>query len=130
MTGVHWYLAASLGDGRDVKVVRSERGCGAHRSGVPIGGVRPRRAPVTSHCADPFPRGPDATSQAAYQSGKGLPGSRRPAGAVRCIDTAKTNDPDNRPEIQQALDHCLKAIGPRCRTQRDRAGPGPARLSW
>jgi hypothetical protein len=50
-----------------------------------------------------------ATSQAAYQSGKDFL-DRGDLRGCPLIDTAKTNDPDNRPEIQQALERCLQAI--------------------
>jgi hypothetical protein len=82
-----------------------------------LGGLTWACAPAT---APPTPTAaPDAfavvraTSQAAYQTGKALLDRGDPASLVQgCtfIDTAKTNDPDNRTEIQQALDQCLAAL--------------------
>jgi hypothetical protein len=81
---------------------------------VLLGGLalacRPAASPATPTppAADPFAV-VRATSQAAYQSGKALLDRGDLQGCV-LIDTAKTNDPDNRPEIQQALEQCLTAI--------------------
>jgi len=58
--------------------------------------------------ADPFAV-VRATSQAAYQAGKDYL-DRGDLRGCPLIDTAKTTDPDNRPEIQQALERCLQAI--------------------
>src|SRR5437870_8855846 len=52
-----------------------------------------------------------ATAQAAYASGKAHLDRGEYLQACVDLDLAKTNDPDNRPEIQQALEqalqHCL-----------------------
>jgi hypothetical protein len=50
-----------------------------------------------------------ATSQAAYQTGQAFL-DRGDLQGCPLIDTAKTTDPDNRPEIQRALERCLTAI--------------------
>src|SRR5579872_2981074 len=48
-----------------------------------------------------------ATSQAAYQSGQAALAAGNYLQACVDLDAAKTNDPDNRPEIQQALQQAL-----------------------
>lgn len=48
-----------------------------------------------------------ATSQAAYQAGTAALDRGDYLQACVYLDTAKTNDPDNRPEIQQALEQAL-----------------------
>src|SRR6266849_4544329 len=69
----------------------------------------PSAAPQpTAVAADPFAV-VRATSQAAYQAGKDYL-DRGDLRGCPLIDTAKTTDPDNRPEIQQALERCLTAI--------------------
>jgi hypothetical protein len=69
----------------------------------------PSAAPQpTAVPADPFAV-VRATSQAAYQAGKDFL-DRGDLRGCPLIDAAKTNDPDNRPEIQQALERCLQAI--------------------
>ena len=50
-----------------------------------------------------------ATSEAAYRAGSAFL-DRGDLQGCPLIDTAKTNDPDNRAEIQQALERCLTAI--------------------
>jgi hypothetical protein len=62
----------------------------------------------TAVAADPFAV-VRATSQAAYQAGKDFL-DRGDLRGCPLIDAAKTTDPDNRPEIQQALERCLQAI--------------------
>jgi hypothetical protein len=69
----------------------------------------PSAGPVaTPTTGDPFAV-VRATSQAAYQVGKDYL-DRGDLRGCPLIDTAKTNDPDNRAEIQQALEQCLAAI--------------------
>jgi hypothetical protein len=54
-----------------------------------------------------------ATSQAAYQSGRALVDRGDRASLVQgctLIDTAKTTDPDDRPDVNQALDQCKAAL--------------------
>src|SRR6266849_509526 len=55
-----------------------------------------------------------ATSQAAYQTGKGHLDRGEFLPACVDLDKAKVADPDNRPEIQQALEvalqHCLTPV--------------------
>jgi hypothetical protein len=69
--------------------------------------------PPTPAAADPFAV-VRATSQAAYQSGKAHLDSGEFLAACVDLDKAKVADPDNRPEIQQALEaalqHCLTPI--------------------
>ncbi len=65
----------------------------------------PRATPVA---ADPFAV-VRATSEAAYLAGKDFL-ERGDLQGCPLIDLANTNDPDNRPEIQQALARCLTAI--------------------
>jgi hypothetical protein len=48
-----------------------------------------------------------ATAQAAYQSGRSHLDRGELAEALIDLDRAKTNDPDNRPEIQSALEEAL-----------------------
>src|SRR5712664_1677675 len=71
----------------------------------------PASTPVA---ADPFAV-VRATSQAAYQSGKAHLDRSEFLQACVDLDRAKVADPDNRPEIQQALDnalqHCLTPVG-------------------
>ncbi|HEV7662890.1 MAG TPA: hypothetical protein VGQ62_05095 [Chloroflexota bacterium] len=70
----------------------------------------PTAAPSpTAVPADPFAV-VRATSQAAYQSGKPLVDSGDIMRGCPLIDAAKTADPDNRPDIQAALDQCLTQI--------------------
>jgi hypothetical protein len=59
--------------------------------------------------ADPFAV-VRATSQAAFAAGQGFLDRGDLGQACPLIDTAKTTDPDNRPEIEQALERCLTAI--------------------
>src|SRR3954470_20076932 len=68
----------------------------------------PAAAPAPTSESDPFAV-VRATSQAAYQTGKTLL-DRGDLQGCPYIDTAKTTDPDNRSDIQQALDQCLQAI--------------------
>src|SRR5579864_6600105 len=63
-------------------------------------------APEASPSADAFAV-VRATSQAAYQAGQSAMASGDYLQACVDFDTAKTNDPDNRPEIQQALEQAL-----------------------
>jgi hypothetical protein len=67
----------------------------------------------TPAAADPFAV-VRATSQAAYQSGKAHLDSSEFLAACVDLDKAKVADPDNRPEIQQALEaalqHCLTPV--------------------
>src|SRR5947207_13665385 len=69
--------------------------------------------PPTPAAADPFAV-VRATSQAAYQSGKAHLDSGEFLAACVELDKAKVADPDNRPEIQQALEtalqHCLTPV--------------------
>ncbi len=69
--------------------------------------------PPTPAAADPFAV-VRATSQAAYQSGKAHLDSSEFLAACVDLDKAKVADPDNRPEIQQALEaalqHCLTPV--------------------
>ena len=58
--------------------------------------------PPTPAAADPFAV-VRATSQAAYQTGKAHLDSGEFLAACVDLDKAKVADPDNRPEIQQAL---------------------------
>src|ERR1700682_5625735 len=70
----------------------------------------PSAAPQpTAVAADPFAV-VRATSQAAYQSGRAYLDAGQTIQGCVLIDTAKTNDPDNRPEIQQALERCLSEL--------------------
>src|SRR5258708_20659959 len=70
-------------------------------------------SPPTPAAADPFAV-VRATSQAAYQSGKAHLDSSEFLAACVDLDKAKVADPDNRPEIQQALEaalqHCLTPV--------------------
>lgn len=69
----------------------------------------PAAAPTPTPVAtDPFAV-VRATSQAAYQAGQTLLANGDLQGCP-LIDLAKTADPDNRPEIEQALERCLTAI--------------------
>src|SRR5260370_20057659 len=65
-----------------------------------------------------------ATSQAAYASGKAALDRGDYLQACVLLDTARTNDPENRPEVQQALDQALQ----RCLTPppEPTAAPGAA----
>jgi hypothetical protein len=72
-------------------------------------------APVA---ADPF-EVVRATSEAAYQSGKAHLERGENRQACIDLDKAKTNDPDNRAEIQQALETALA----RCLTETPTAAP-------
>ena len=63
-----------------------------------------------------------ATSQAAYQSGQAALARGDYLQACVDLDTAKTTDPDNRPEIQQALEQALT----RCLTPPPAATSPPA----
>src|SRR3979411_189100 len=80
--------------------------------GLVLGGLTlacsPAAPAATPVAADPFAV-VRATSQAAYQAGKDYL-DRGDLRGCPLIDTAKTTDPDNRPEIQQALERCLQAI--------------------
>src|SRR5216683_5599418 len=74
----------------------------------------PAAAPTpTPAAADPFAV-VRATSQAAYQTGKAHLDRGEFLAACVDLDRAKVADPDNRPEIQQALDealqHCLTPV--------------------
>lgn len=51
-----------------------------------------------------------ATSEAAYASGKAHLDRGELEQALVDLDTAKTNDPDNRQDIQQALDQALRQL--------------------
>src|SRR5215211_1463423 len=68
----------------------------------------PSVTPSATPATDPFAV-VRATSQAAYQSGKALL-DRGDLNGCQFIDLAKTNDPDNRADIQQALEQCLVAL--------------------
>ena len=63
--------------------------------------------PPTPAAADPFAV-VRATSQAAYQSGKAHLDSGEFLVACVDLDKAKVTDPDNRPDIQQALEAALQ----------------------
>jgi hypothetical protein len=81
--------------------------------GLILGGLTlacgPAAAPQpTAVAADPYAV-VRATSQAAYVAGKDFL-DRGDLRGCPLIDTAKTNDPENRPEIQLALERCLVAI--------------------
>jgi hypothetical protein len=68
----------------------------------------PTAAPAATPTAgDPFAV-VRATSQAAYASGKAHLDRGEFLQACVDLDTAKTNDPDNRPEIEQALGQALQ----------------------
>src|SRR6266851_4638263 len=68
----------------------------------------PAAAPAsTPVAADPFAV-VRATSQAAYQTGKAHLDRGEFLAACVDLDRAKVADPDNRPEIQQALDEALQ----------------------
>src|SRR5713226_9322802 len=74
----------------------------------------PAAAPAaTPVAADPFAV-VRATSQAAYQTGKGYLDRGEYLPACVDLDKAKVADPDNRPEIEQALEeallHCLTPV--------------------
>ena len=77
--------------------------------------------PPTPAAADPFAV-VRATSQAAYQSGKAHLDSGEFLAACVELDKAKVADPDNRPEIQQAIEtalqHCLTPVVEPTPTQR------------
>ena len=82
----------------------------------------PAAAPVVTPTAgDPFAV-VRATSQAAYASGKAHLDRGEFLQACVDLDTAKTNDPDNRPEIDQALREALQ----RCLTPVAEATSAPA----
>ncbi|HEX8969339.1 MAG TPA: hypothetical protein VF937_15755 [Chloroflexota bacterium] len=63
-----------------------------------------------------------ATSQAAYASGKAHLDAGEYLLACVDLDTARTNDPDNRPEIEQALEQALQ----RCLTPPPQATSAPS----
>ncbi|HEY3058147.1 MAG TPA: hypothetical protein VGL99_04140 [Chloroflexota bacterium] len=65
--------------------------------------------PTPQPTADPFAV-VRATAQAAYQSGKALLDSGDVVRGCPLIDQAKTNDPDNRADIERDLERCLAAI--------------------
>jgi hypothetical protein len=69
------------------------------------------QAPIAAPAptADPFVV-VRATAQAAYQTGKDLVDRGDVVRGCPLIDTARTNDPDSRPEIQAELERCLVAI--------------------
>jgi hypothetical protein len=82
----------------------------------------PAAAPVaTPTVGDPFAV-VRATSQAAYASGKAHLDRGEFLQACVDLDTARTNDPDNRPEIDQALSQALQ----RCLTPVAEATSAPA----
>src|SRR5258708_2703010 len=94
---MHWFRSVLTGMGFSCALGGLTLACGPSAA--------PQPTPVA---ADPFAV-VRATSQAAYQAGK----DDLDRGDLRgcpLIDTAKTTDPDNRPEIQQALERCLQAI--------------------
>src|ERR671933_1914063 len=71
-------------------------------------GCGPAATPAATPTAgDPFAV-VRATSQAAYASGKAHLDRGEFLQACVDLDTAKTNDPDNRPEIEQALGQALQ----------------------
>ncbi len=81
---------------------------------VLLGGVTWACAPAASPrpaepTADPFAV-VRATAQAAYQSGKALLDNGDVVRGCPLIDLAKTNDPDNRADIETDLERCLAAI--------------------
>jgi hypothetical protein len=51
-----------------------------------------------------------ATSQAAYQTGKGYMDRGETIRGCYLMDVAHTNDPDERPEIAAALQQCMHAV--------------------
>ena len=63
--------------------------------------------PTPAPTADPFAV-VRATAQAAYATGKAQLDSGNYLQACINLDAARTNDPDNRPEIQQALQQALQ----------------------
>jgi len=83
--------------------------------------------PAASPAATPTPGDPfvvvRATSQAAYASGKAHLDRGEYLQACVDLDTAKTNDPDNRSEIDEALSQALA----HCLTPVAEATPAPAR---
>src|SRR5919199_2349165 len=82
--------------------------------GLSLGGLALACGPSAASVPTPTATDPfavvRATSQAAYQSGKTLLDNGDVLRGCPLIDTAKTNDPDDRPEIQSALQTCLTAI--------------------
>jgi hypothetical protein len=85
----------------------------------------PSAAPAaTPTVADPFAV-VRATSQAAYQSGKEALDRGDLLRGCPAIDTAKTTDPDNRTDIQSALDQCLTQIPQLLATSAAASAPSP-----
>src|ERR1700738_1616636 len=78
-----------------------------------LGGLTLAGGPAAAPAATPVAADPfavvRATSQAAFQSGQAFL-DRGDLQGCPLIDLAKTTDPDNRAEIQQALARCLTAI--------------------
>src|SRR5207248_1916728 len=51
-----------------------------------------------------------ATAEGAYESGRGHLDRGELQAALVDLDTAKTNDPDNRQDIQQTLDETIRRL--------------------
>jgi hypothetical protein len=79
-----------------------------------LGGLALACGPTAAPPPTPTPPDPfsvvRATAQAAYQEGKAALDGGDLIRGCPAIDTAKTNDPDNRADIQQALEQCLTQI--------------------
>jgi len=71
---------------------------------TPAAGTAP-----TQVASDPFAV-VRATSQAAYQTGKGYMDRGETIRGCYLMDVAHTNDPDERPEIALALQQCMHAV--------------------
>jgi len=88
--------------------------CTAGLVGLALGALSlacgPQAAPATpSPTADPFAV-VRATAQAAYAAGRADLDRGQLDQALVELDTAKTNDPDNRPDIQQALNETVQRL--------------------
>ncbi len=94
--------------------------------GVTLGSLTLACDPAVATAPTPVPADPfivvRATSQAAYVSGKAHLDRGELQQALIDLDTAKTNDPDNRAEIEQALSQTISLLA----LQTPTAEPTPA----
>ena len=81
----------------------------------------------TRYAADPFVV-VRATSEAAYASGKAHLERGELQAALIDLDAARTNDPDNRQDLQQAIDRTISQLA--ARRRRPSRRPRRGRLSW